>query len=102
MEDKPQTPSLYCDTIIGQLKLSAMFSDLRPLSLGELLDRSFFLYRKNFMLFVGIIALPHLVLLAFQLAGVVLQTERGFLLGPVVSALWLLGTAVVSLGATAA
>ena len=79
-----------------------MFSDLRPLSLGELLDRSFFLYRKNFMLFVGIIALPHLVLLAFQLAGVVLQTEKGLLPGPIVSALWLLGTAVVSLGATAA
>ena len=79
-----------------------MVSDLRPLSLGELLDRSFFLYRKNFMLFVGIVALPNLVLLAFQLAGVVLQKERGGLLGPIVSVLWLLGTAVVSLGATAA
>ena len=28
--------------------------DLRPLSLGELLDRTFFLYRRHFLLFVGI------------------------------------------------
>jgi hypothetical protein len=27
--------------------------DLRPLSLGELLDRTFFLYRRHFLLFVG-------------------------------------------------
>jgi hypothetical protein len=45
---------------------------LRPLGLGELLDRSFFLYRKHFLLFVGIVALPHLVLLTFQLMGIVL------------------------------
>ncbi len=33
--------------------------DLRPLSLGELLDRTFFLYRRNFLLFVGIAAIPY-------------------------------------------
>ena len=32
--------------------------DLRPLSLGELLDRTFRLYRNHFALFVGIMAIP--------------------------------------------
>jgi hypothetical protein len=31
---------------------------LRPLTLGELLDRTFLLYRRHFVLFVGITALP--------------------------------------------
>ena len=33
-------------------------ADLRPLSLGELLDRTFRLYRNHFALFVGIMAIP--------------------------------------------
>ena len=37
-----------------------MNTPLRPMNLGELLDRSFFLYRKHFVLFAGIIALPYL------------------------------------------
>jgi hypothetical protein len=45
------------------------------MSVGELLDRSFYLYRKHFFLFVGIAALPHAVTLAFQLAGVVLRSK---------------------------
>ena len=32
--------------------------ELRPLSLGELLDRTFTLYRNHFWLFVGIMAIP--------------------------------------------
>jgi hypothetical protein len=28
--------------------------DLRPLSLGEILDRTFFVYRRDFLIFVGI------------------------------------------------
>jgi len=32
--------------------------ELRPLSLGELLDRTFRLYRNHFFLFVGIMAIP--------------------------------------------
>ena len=32
--------------------------ELRPLSLGELLDRTFTLYRNHFLLFVGIMAMP--------------------------------------------
>ncbi|HME13460.1 MAG TPA: hypothetical protein VKF79_11390 [Candidatus Acidoferrum sp.] len=40
---------------------------LRPLSLGEILDRTFTLYRRNFVLFLGITAVPHLLILAFNL-----------------------------------
>jgi hypothetical protein len=78
-----------------------MPSELRPMSLGELLDRTFFLYRKHFLLFVGIVALPHLVLLAFQLAGIALQLGQtsGF---AIANGLWTLATVVISLGAVAA
>jgi hypothetical protein len=41
--------------------------DLRPLSLGEILDRTFSLYRRNFLLFLGITALPNLLILALNL-----------------------------------
>jgi glycerophosphoryl diester phosphodiesterase family protein len=46
--------------------------DLRPLSLGEILDRTFSLYRRNFVLFLGITALPHLLILAMNLAQTLL------------------------------
>ena len=46
--------------------------DLRPLSLGELLDRTFFLYRRHFLLFIGIAAVPYLVILVPVLAGLML------------------------------
>jgi hypothetical protein len=45
-----------------------MSLDLRPLTLGELLDRSFSLYRRHFWLFVGIMALPSLLALFFGVA----------------------------------
>jgi hypothetical protein len=38
-------------------------TELRPLSLGELLDRTFSLYREHFWLFAGIMVLPQLVVL---------------------------------------
>jgi hypothetical protein len=47
-----------------------MTTALRPLSTGELLDRTFVLYRSHFGLFVGIFALPHLAVLAFQFVGI--------------------------------
>jgi hypothetical protein len=47
--------------------------DLRPLSLGEILDRTFSLYRRNFLLFVGITAIPQLFVLAMQLIQVLLS-----------------------------
>ncbi len=37
--------------------------ELRPLSLGELLDRTFSLYRSHFWLFIGLAAIPYLILL---------------------------------------
>ncbi len=36
--------------------------DLRPLSLGELLDRAFLLYRRNFRLFAGIMVIPAILI----------------------------------------
>jgi hypothetical protein len=42
--------------------------DLRPLSLGEILDRTFTLYRRHFLLFMGITAFPHLLILGLNLA----------------------------------
>jgi len=47
---------------------------LRPMSLGEILDQTFRLYRSHFVLFVGIAALPQLVILAFQTVVATLQT----------------------------
>ncbi len=41
--------------------------DLRPLSLGELLDRTFFLYRRHFLLFAGIAAIPYSLFFAINL-----------------------------------
>jgi hypothetical protein len=46
--------------------------DLRPMTLGEVLDRTFTLYKKHFWLFVGIMSLPLLLLLAFQVGAVLL------------------------------
>lgn len=40
--------------------------DLRPLSLGELLDRTFRLYRNHFLLFVSIMAIPAVFYLPFN------------------------------------
>jgi hypothetical protein len=78
-----------------------MTTALRPMSVGELLDRSFFLYRKHFLLFVGIAALPHAVTLAFQLGGVVLRSQMaaGFLGWTL---MWSLATMVCYLAVAAA
>lgn len=45
-----------------------MALDLRPLTLGELFDRAFALYRRHFWLFVGITAIPGLFALIMALA----------------------------------
>lgn len=42
---------------------------LRPMSTSQILDRTFQLYRRNFILFAGIAALPPALLLAMQLVG---------------------------------
>jgi hypothetical protein len=51
--------------------------DLRPLSLGELLDRTFFLYRRHFLVFAGIAAIPYLLVLIPVLAGLLLYGLPG-------------------------
>lgn len=43
--------------------------DLRPMTLGEVLDRTFKLYRSNFWVFAGIIALPYLLILLVQVVS---------------------------------
>ncbi len=45
-----------------------MSHTLRPLSLGKLLDETFNIYRRNFLLFVGISAVPNIALLLLKLA----------------------------------
>jgi len=43
-------------------------ADLRPMTLGEVLDRTFRLYKSEFWLFVGIMSLPFLVLFIFNVS----------------------------------
>jgi membrane-anchored glycerophosphoryl diester phosphodiesterase (GDPDase) len=51
-----------------------MSLDLRPLSIGELFDRAFMLYRRHFWLFVGITAVPGVFALIMTLTQQGLQT----------------------------
>jgi hypothetical protein len=81
----------------------SMTTPLRPLTMGELLDRTFYLYRKHFVLFAGIIALPHLIYLAFQLVGVAIRPGMGSSITFAISTVfWSLGMVVIYLGAIAA
>ncbi len=51
---------------------------LRPLSLGEILERTFNLYRRHFLLFIGIAAIPNLFKLAIAVGSLrFLQTPVG-------------------------
>jgi hypothetical protein len=43
-------------------------TELRPLSLGELLDRTFSYYRQHFWLFIGIMAIPQVLNVAMSLS----------------------------------
>jgi hypothetical protein len=49
--------------------------ELRPLSTGEILDRTFTLYRRNFLLFLGISAIPHVLVLVLNLVRVSLTAS---------------------------
>ncbi len=50
---------------------------LRPMNLGEILDRTFEIYRKKFLLFAGIAALPATLILAIHLADIAwVHTDR--------------------------
>ena len=54
-----------------------MPASLRPLTTGQLLDRTFQTYRQNFILFAGISALPQACLLVVQLAILAFGTRGG-------------------------
>ena len=54
--------------------------DLRPLSIGDILDRTFSLYRRHFLLFVGIAGIPQLLLLAFSLGQTLFSWNSGDIL----------------------
>ena len=52
--------------------------DLRPLSLGELLDRTFSYYRRHFWVFVGIMAIPQVFLV---MVGLLSAAAMGTIIG---------------------
>lgn len=78
-----------------------MTTGLRPLTTGELLDRTFSLYRAHFGLFIGIFALPHLVVLAYQCLGVTFQSPKPDLANVLLTGVWGFGAALVSLAVSA-
>jgi hypothetical protein len=79
-----------------------MATVLRPLSTGELLDRTFSLYRGHFALFLGIFALPHLVVLAFQCLQVAFQGTGDQVSVIFATLFWTMGAALLSIVVTAA
>src|SRR5262249_43816591 len=57
--DHQRLAANFCVALGGQMA----DVDLRPVSLGEVLDRTFKLYKSHFWLFTGITALPFLLVL---------------------------------------
>jgi len=74
--------------------------DLRPLSLGEILDRTFTLYRSHFALFLGITAIPQLLVLALQLTQLFLAGSPRGLPGSATNPVALPAAAPVAAGAS--
>ena len=79
-----------------------MTTALRPLSTGELLDRTFSLYRSHFGLFVGIFALPHLVVLAFQCVGLAVQSPGNQIANVLSTLFFSMGAALLTVIVSAA
>ena len=79
-----------------------MTTALRPLSTGELLDRTFSLYRSHLGLFLGIFALPHLVVLGVQFLQLASQWSYARVPNLLASFLWLVAIAFVGLVMAAA
>lgn len=73
-----------------------MTTALRPLSLGELLDRTFHLYRQHFVIFVGLAALPGLVQLAFSLLLISPRLEAGIVMSILIGVASVLVSIVVT------
>lgn len=79
-----------------------MATALRPLSTGELLDRTFSIYRDRFGLFVGIFAIPHLLVLAYQCLGISFQSPNLGIGQLFLTMFWSMGSLAVTLAASAA
>lgn len=81
-----------------------MTTALRPLSTGELLDRTFTLYRSHFVLFLAIFALPHLMVLAYQCIGITFQSPSPTpqFSNVLLTLFWSLGAGLLSLVVSAA
>ena len=81
-----------------------MTEPLRPLSTGEVLDRTFTVYRTHFSLFLGITAVTHLVSLAYQLLTIGSALPHAGKLGPYYLHLalsWGFSTAVLTISQAA-
>jgi hypothetical protein len=74
-----------------------MITALRPLSTGELLDRTFSLYRNHFMLFVGIFALPRLLVLGLQFLQLIDQKPYARMPNLWASLLWTVALMIVGM-----
>ena len=79
-----------------------MATALRPLSTGELLDRTFSLYRSHFALFLGIFALPYLSVLALQCLAFAFRTPGAELRNVLTNAVFGIALGLLSLVAAAA
>jgi hypothetical protein len=73
--------------------------DLRPLTLGEILDRTFSVYRSHFLLFLGITGIPQILILAVQLPQMALEQNypKSFTLSSLNGVAFIVGLAVVSI-----
>jgi hypothetical protein len=81
-----------------------MTEPLRPMSTGELPDRTFTTYRKHFVLFLGIALVTHAASLAYQLLTVGSATPRAGKLGPYYLHLvlsWAVSTVVLTISQAA-
>jgi hypothetical protein len=78
-----------------------MTTRLRPLSTGELLDRTFSLYRSHFAVFLGIVALPHFCVFAFQCLALVFQRPGTSMSGMSRTLVWGLGGALLNIAVSA-
>jgi hypothetical protein len=72
--------------------------DLRPLSLGEILDRTFSLYRSHFLLFLGITGIPQILILAVQLPQMALEQyyPQSFMLSSLTGVAFIVGLLIVA------
>jgi hypothetical protein len=80
-----------------------MNHNLRPLSLGELLDRTFQIYGQNLVLFAGISAIPQISLLLLHLATISIgnpASGRGLLARMIVAILEIIASAMVTAATT--